>query len=97
MEHRIYKYDHIKPRDILSHLVKNYAKIDDQMIESNDVAFTEALNLTEPIDVYFRKQEHYQLLASDGGVSISDANLVMQLQLHIGKMGTVNTAYTKWK
>ena len=97
LEHRIYKYDHIEPRDILSHLVKNYAKIDDQMIEANYLAFTEAPDLTEPIDVYFRKQEHCQLLASDGGVPISDANLVMQLQLHIGKTGTVNTAYTKWK
>ena len=97
LEHRIYKYDHIEPRNILSHLVKNYAKIDDQMIEANYLAFTEAPDLTEPIDVYFRKQEHCQLLASDGGVPISDANLVMQLQLHIGKTGTVNTAYTKWK
>ena len=53
LEHRIYKYDHIKPRNILSHLVKNYAKIDDQMIEANYVAFTKAPDLTEPIDVYF--------------------------------------------
>ena len=97
LEHRIYQYDHVEPRDLLHHLVKHYAKIDDQMIEDNYASFTEAPDLTEPIDVYFRKQERCQRLASDGGVPISEASLVQQLQLHIGKTGLVNTSYTKWK
>ena len=51
LEHRIYQYNHVEPRDLLYHLVKHYAKIDDQMIEENYSSFTEAPDLTEPIDV----------------------------------------------
>ncbi len=28
LEHRIYQYDHMEPRDLLHHLAKHYAKID---------------------------------------------------------------------
>ena len=55
LEHCIYQYDHMEPRYLLNHLVKHYAKIDDQMIEDNYASFTEAPGLTEPIDIYLSR------------------------------------------
>ena len=45
--------------------------------------------------VFFRKQEKCQKIAANGGVSISETDMVLQLQLHIVKTGMVNSAYTK--
>ena len=69
LEHYIYKCDHIEPRDLLNHLVKHYAKIDDQMIKDNYTSFTEASDLIKPIDVYFRKQERCQCIGKTGLVN----------------------------
>ena len=67
------------------------------MIEENYASFTDAPDLAKPIDVYFRKQERCQRLASAGGVPISKASLVQQLQLHIDNTGLISTSYMKWK
>ena len=34
---------------------------------------------------------------ADDNVPISEADMVLQIQLHLGKTGMVNSAYTKWK
>jgi hypothetical protein len=53
--------------------------------------------LTRPIDTYFRKMEDCQKLADDDEVPISEAEMVLQLQTHIGATGLVNSRYLKWK
>ena len=49
------------------------------------------------INIYYRKQERCRQLATDGTVPISEADMVLKLQIHMGKSGMVNGAYTKWK
>ena len=97
LEHPIFKYDKVTVNQLISHLFDNYANIDDQLLESNRELYNEAPDLSQPIDVYFRKQEKCRKIAEDGKVPISEADMVLQLQLHLGKTGMVNTAYTKWK
>lgn len=93
----IYRYDRIKPAEFLDHILKYYAVIDDEVLEHNKTQFDEAPDMSLPIDIYYRKQERCKQLASDGNVPISEADLVLKLQVHMGKSGMVNSAYTKWK
>jgi hypothetical protein len=97
LEHSIFKYDKVTVNELLTHIFDNYAKIDDQLLETNRERYSEAPDLSKPIDVYFRKQEKCQKIAADGGVPISETDMVLQLQLHVVKTGMVNSAYTKWK
>ena len=93
----IFRYDRVNPADFLAHILKYYAVIDDDVLEANKKEFEEAPDMSQPIDVYFRKQERCRQLATDGSVPISEADMVLKLQIHMGKSGMVNGAYTKWK
>ena len=55
--HAIFQYNRVSVRDILDNLFENYAKIDAQLIKTNIELYTEAPELSKPIDVYFYKQE----------------------------------------
>ena len=50
-----------------------------------------------PPNVYFKKQEDCQKLAAEGKVPISEADMVLQLQTHVGSTGMINTKYATWK
>ena len=87
--------DRVSPADFLAHILKYYAVIDDNVLEDNKREFEQPPDMSAPIDVYYRKQERCRQLAADRGVRISAADMVLQLQLHMGKSGLVNGAYTK--
>ena len=55
LEHSIFQYDQVSVMELLTHLFKNYAKIDDQLLENNKELYAEAPDLSKPIDMYFRK------------------------------------------
>ena len=93
----IYRYDRILPVDLLEHILKYYAVIDDEVLEANKKEFDEPPDMSLPIDIYYRKQERCRQIAADGQVPISEADMMLKLQLHMGKSGLVNGAYTKWK
>ena len=93
----IFRYDRVSPADFLSHILKYYAVIDDDVLEDNKKDFEEPPDMSQPIDLYYRKQERCRQLATDGNVPISQADMVLKLQIHMGKSGMVNGAYTKWK
>ena len=93
----IFRYDRVDPADFLAHILKYYAVIDDDVLESNTKEFEEPPDMSLPIDIYYRKQERCRQLATDGTVPISEADMVLKLQIHMGKSGMVNGAYTKWK
>ena len=97
LEHLIFKYDKVSVNQLISHLFDNYANIDDQLLESNQELYNEVPDLSQLIDVYFPKQEKCCKIAEDGKVPISKADMVPQLQSHLGKTGMINTAYTKSK
>ena len=44
----------------------------------------------------FKKQEECQRLAADGEIPISEAEMVMQVQTHLGATGLINTKYLVW-
>ena len=93
----IFRYETVRPNDFLAHILNNYAEIDDEVLEQNKKEFQEPPDLSLPIDVYYRKQERCKQLAADGGVPISEPDLVLQLQIHMGQTGQINSSYTKWK
>ena len=97
LKHSIFGYDRVTVAELLDHLFANYAKIDDNTLQANKDRFAEPPDLSKPIDVYFHKQEKCQQLAADGEVPIGEPDMVLQLQLHIGSTGMVNSAYTKWR
>ena len=92
----IFRYETVRPNDFLAHILDNYAEIDDEVLEQNKKEFQEPPDLSLPIDVYYRKQERCKQLAADGGVPISEPDLVLQLQIHMGQTGQINSSYTKW-
>ena len=77
--------------DLLEHIFSNYARIDDALIIKNKRELEALPNLSRLIDVYFRKQEECQRLAADGKIPISEAEMVLQVQTHLGATGLVNT------
>ena len=69
----------------LTYLFDSHAKINDQLMKANKEIYAEMPDLSKLIGVHFRKQEQCQKIAVDGGVPISEAHIVLQLQLHIVK------------
>ena len=51
LEHPIFKYDKVTVKNLLDHMFDNYAKIDDQLMEENRLMYSEAIDLTKPVDV----------------------------------------------
>jgi len=93
----VLRYDGSTTYELLTHVMTNYAKLDDHIVKENKKLFEEAPDLTRPIDTYFKKIEDCQKLANDGEVPISEAEMVLQLQTHIGATGLVNSRYLRWK
>ena len=91
------QYDGSTTFDIMEHIFTNYVKIDDTLILKNRKEFGDAPDFLLPLDVYFKKQEYQQKLAADGEVPISEADMVLQLQTHIGSTGMINSKYATWK
>ena len=81
----------------LEQVFTNYARIDDTLILKNRKEFEEAPDLLLPLDVYFKKQEDCQKLAADGEVPISETDMVLKLQTHVGSTGMINAKYATWK
>ena len=63
----------------MEHIFTNYVKIDDTLILKNRKEFEEAPDFSLLLNVYFKKKEDYQKLESDGEVSISEVEMVLQL------------------
>ena len=82
---------------MLEHIFTNYVKIDDTLLIKNKRKFEEPPDLIRPIDLYVKKQEECQRLAADGEIPISEAEMVMQVQTHLGATGLINTKYLAWK
>ena len=51
-----FKYDNVHPREILKHILANYARLDDNEIEATRQAVYEPPDFNKPIDVYFNHQ-----------------------------------------
>ena len=91
------QYDGSTTFDIMEHVFKNYARINDTLILKNRKEFEEAPDFLLLLDVYFKKQDDCQKLAADGKVPISEAEMVLQIQTHVGPTGMINAKYTTWK
>ena len=83
--------------DLLTHVLSNYAKLNKHLIIYNKKESEEAPNFTRPIDKYYKCMEDCQKLAADGEVLITEAEMVVQLQTHLGATGMMNGKYLKWK
>ena len=91
------QYDGRTTYDILEHVFTNYARIDDTLILKNRKEFEEAPDFSLPLNVYFKKQEDCQKLAADVEFPINEADMVLQLQTHVGSTGMINAKYSTWK
>ena len=79
----VLQYDGVSTSEFLEHIFTNYARIDDALLIKNKWEFEAPPDLSRPIDVYFRKQEECQRLASDGEIPISEAEMILQVQTHL--------------
>ena len=91
-----FEYDNVHPREILKHILTNYARLDDNKIEATCQAIYEAPDFNKPIDVYFNHQEKFQDILEDAFVTVDNDELVRALQKHAASTGMLNSAYTKW-
>jgi len=83
--------------EILAHLRKNYAVMDDAVYNELMTRFREPPNFDEPIDIYFQKQHKCKLLSQDSIDPITDGGLVIQLTTHMSASGLINSSVTKFK
>ena len=97
LEDEIFRYDKVSVVDILAHILNNYAEIDDNMLRRNKEEFEKEPDMSLPLDVYYKKQERCQKIALDGKVPISEEEMVLLLQIHMGQSGLLNSAWKKWK
>ena len=74
------EYNNVHPREILKHILANYAKLDDTEIEATCQAIYESPGLNKPIDVYFNHQEKLQDILEDSLVTVENDELVRALQ-----------------
>ena len=93
----VLQYDGVSTSEILEHIFSNYARIDNALLIKNKREFEAPPDLSHPINVYFQKEEKCQRLAADGETPISEAEMVLQVQTHLGATGIVNTKYLAWK
>ena len=93
----VLQYDSVKTSELLEHIFSNYAKIDDALIIKNKREFEAPPDLSRPIDISFRKQEECQRLAADVEIPMSESEMVLQVQTHLGATGLVNTKHLAWK
>ena len=56
LSHAIFQYDRVLVCNLLYHMFKNHAKIDDQILETERELYMEAPDLSKTIDVCFRKK-----------------------------------------
>ena len=89
----VLRYDSVKLLDLIDHVFNNYAKIDDLLVIKNKKEFKEPPDLTRLIDVYFMKQKEFQRLAADSEVTISKAEMVLQIQTHFCATGMISSKY----
>ena len=90
-------YNQVKLLDLINHVFNNYAKINDLLVIKNKKELEEPQDLAHRIDVYFMKQEECQKLAADSEVTISEAEMVLQMQTHLGTTGMISSKYLMWK
>jgi len=62
------------------------------MLRRNKEEFEKEPDMSVPLDVYYKKQERCQQIAIDGKVPISEEEMVLLLQIHMGQSGMVNSA-----
>ena len=93
----VLRFDSVKLLDLIDHVFKNYAKINDLLVIKNKKEFEEPPDLTRPIDVYFMKQEEFQKLAADSKVTISKAEIVLQMQTLLSATVMIISKYLMWK
>ena len=92
----VLQYDGVSTSELLEHVFTNYTRIDDALLIKKR-EFEAPPNLSRPIDVYFKKQEECERLATNGEILISEAEMVMQVQTNLGAIGLVNTKYLACK
>ena len=90
-----FEYDNVHPREILKHILANYAKLDDTEIEATRQAIYESPDFDKPIDVYFNHQEKLQDILEDAFVTVDNDKLVRALQKHAASTSMLNSADTK--
>ena len=72
-------YDRVSPKELIAHILRHYAKIDDDQLLANHRRFEEPPDFTLPLDAYYQNQEECQRLAEDGNVKILQEDMVLQL------------------
>ena len=74
-----FDYDNVHPREILKHILSNYAKLDDTKIDATRQAIYESPDFNKPTDIYFNHQEKLQDILEDAFLTVNNNELVRAL------------------
>ena len=55
-----FEYDNVEPKDLLDHILTNYATMDESEIEDARQSIYESPDFNSPIYVYYKRQEELQ-------------------------------------
>ena len=90
-----FKYDNVDPKDLLNHILTDYATMDGSEIEDTRQSIYKSPDFNSPINVYYKPQEELQKILSDAKVDIPNSELVRAFAKHIAATGMFNQPYTK--
>ena len=90
-------YMGVSTRDLFDHLLDRYGKITPANIEECKKRMNEALDSTQPIDIYFQKIDECIQYAADGHVAFTPDQILQTAYHAISTSGYYNDACKEWR
>ena len=87
LKYTTFEYDNVDPKDLLDHILTNYATMDESEIEDARQSIYKSPNFNYPINVYYKRQEELQEILSDAKVDIPNSELIRSFSKHIAATG----------
>ncbi len=87
----------VSTRDLFDHLLDRYGKITPADIENCKRRMNDALDSTQPIDVYFQKVDDCVQYAADGQVAFTPDQILQTAYHAISTSGHYNEACKEWR
>ena len=97
MRKKYTRYLGISTRDLLNHLINQYGKITTADLEANKSRMNEPINITQTIDVFFKRIDDCTQYADDGEVHITPLQILQTAYHAVSTCGHYNNACKIWR
>ena len=91
------EYDGVSLRTLLQHVKEKYAKMDDDVFAKIMSEFEEPPDMSRPVDKYYARQERCKRLLIDTEAPITEADMVLLLTRHMGKVAGLAKQSVKFR